>query len=816
MASEPLPEAHVIEEGPERPGRWRRFRGWLSRTWQRMQPGPRARKGAAWGAAAAAGLAMAFTGIWFRPGLGPVLDIPAGILIMLIASALVGLAMVLAFKLIALAPRFLGWAGFGALGVFLFFLLDPLGFPAGLGLAVGFGIIGLAAALGGALALLSGRERLRPWKRRALAGVVIAALAANAWIIWWLIDRGDAGHLVKVKASAPVRVEPLAAADPSRPGPHRVLTLSYGSGKDRWRPEFGEKADLKTRTVDVTPFVKGNEGWGIGVRDWFWGFGSDKFPLNGRVWYPQGPGPFPLVLVVHGNHNMADFSDPGYAWLGELLASRGFITVSVDENFFNGSWSGGLQKENDGRGWLLLKHLEAWRGWNRSPGNPFHRKVDLDRIALIGHSRGGEAAAIAASFNRLPRYPDDATEPLGFNFGIRAVVAIAPSDGQYKPAGQPTPLSDVNYLTLQGGHDGDVSIFMGERQYRRLQFEDGRYAFKAALYSYRSNHGQFNTVWGDADAGWPRSLFLNREALLDPEAQRRLGAVYISGFLEATLHDSPAYIDLFRDARRARAWLPEDLYITRFQDSTFKAVADYEEDVNVATASLKGATLEGRRLALWKEKDLPFREDDITKDNQVAYLGWKRDPKKPKETASYAVRLPADSDLKLGTGSLLVFSLTDSGEEPPDPKDKEKKKGEKTEAEKKAEEKEEEKKQKEREARKEREKKEGKEPLDFTVELVDAAGTTVRLPLSRFRPVPVPLESHFTKLKDEEELYGDAWEPTFQTFELPLRAFAAAKPGFDPATLRKVRFVFDRRPEGVVILDDLGFADAEPRRPMLR
>jgi hypothetical protein len=331
MAVEPVTETHAVEEGPQRPGHWRRFRGWLSRTWQRVQPGPRVRKGAAWGATAVAGLAMAVVGIWFRPGLGPTLDVPAGILIMLIGSMLLGLAMVLAVKLIGLLPRFLNWAGFGALGVFVFFLVDMLDFPMGLGLTLGFGIVAVEAALGGALALLFGPERLRPWKRRALAGVIAAALAVNAWIVWWLvIDRGDAGHLVKVKASAPVRVEPLAAGDPSRPGPYRVLTLTYGSGKDRWRPELGDKADLKTRTVDATPFVKGNEGWGIGVRDWFWGFGFDKFPLNGRVWYPQGPGPFPLVLVVHGNHNMADFSDPGYAWLGELLASRGFITVSVD------------------------------------------------------------------------------------------------------------------------------------------------------------------------------------------------------------------------------------------------------------------------------------------------------------------------------------------------------------------------------------------------------------------------------------------------------------------------------------------------------
>ena len=87
----------------------------------------------------------------------------------------------------------------------------------------------------------------------------------------------------------------------------------------------------------------------------YWGFDPKAFPINGRVWYPDGAGPFPLVLIVHGNHNMKDFSDPGYGYLGELLASRGFILASVDENFING----GLRGENDGRGWLLLEHLEG-------------------------------------------------------------------------------------------------------------------------------------------------------------------------------------------------------------------------------------------------------------------------------------------------------------------------------------------------------------------------------------------------------------------------------------------------------------------------
>ncbi|HBL31775.1 MAG TPA: hypothetical protein DD490_33550 [Acidobacteria bacterium] len=531
---------------------------WWSRCGQALLPGPRVRRGAAWGVLVAAAVRAAVEGIWLQPGVGPAfLDIPAGILLSLLFAALLGLGMILALRLLDLLPRFFGWFGFGALGVLILLAIGS-GLPPGLGVAVGLGLGTVEALLGGSIARLRSGVPLRPVRRRVLQALVVTGVLVNGGLIVWLGGRGGTEDLVKPRRPDPVQVAPLALADPGQPGPHKVLSLTYGSGTDRQRREFADGAALKTESVDATPFVKGNEGWKVAVRDWFWGFDFTKFPRNGRVWYPDGPGPFPLVLVVHGNHGMTEFSDTGYAWLGELLASRGFIAVSVDENFFNGFWSGGLTKENDGRGWLLLKHLELWRAWNRTPGNPFHRKVDLDRIALIGHSRGGEAVGIAAAFNRLPFYPDDATVPLGFGFHIRSVVAIAPVDGQYKPANKPTPVSGVSYLVLQGGHDGDVSIFDGERLYQRLQLREGGH-FKAALYSYRSNHGQFNTVWGDGDAGWPRSWLLNRAALLEPEEQRRLGRVAISAFLEATLHDQQGYVRLFRDLRSAPACLPQDL-----------------------------------------------------------------------------------------------------------------------------------------------------------------------------------------------------------------------------------------------------------------
>lgn len=784
---------------------WQRFRGGLARLWQASLPGKRALTGASWGAVAGAAFFVALLGTSLRPGFGR-LDLPAGILLALLIAFLIGLGAVLAVKLVHIVPRFLGWAGLAALTALIVTFSDPL--PTSLAIGVALAIIAVEAVVGGALVLFLGKEQLRPRKRTVLAAAAVAALGANVWLASWLLDRGDTGRLVKPRRPDPVAVAPLDAPDPSQPGTYGVLSLTYGSGTDRWRPEYGSAAKIKTSSVDASPFLKGNEGWQISMRNWYWGFGFDEFPRNGRVYYPDGAGPFPLALIVHGNHQMADFSDPGYEWLGNLLASRGIILVSVDENFLNGSLYGGLEKENDGRGWLLLKHLELWRDWNKEPGNPFEGKVDLDRIAVMGHSRGGEAAAIAASFNRLPRYPDDATVPLGFGFGIRAVVAIAPSDGQYKPAGKPAPVAGVSYLLLQGGHDGDVSIFLGERLYRRLSVAGDGNHFKTLVYSYRSNHGQWNTVWGDQDLGEVESLLLNREALLAPEEQRRLGAVYISAFLEATLKGDRRYAGLFRDGRAARAWLPQDdIYITRFEDGSFRPLADFEEDVDVTTGSGSGATLAGEGLTLWKEKDLGFREGDGTKQNQVAVLGWKSDPTSPGAAASYTLRL-AEGLSSPEAGSLLVFSLADTGDDPPDPKEKNKKKdGEKSDAEKN----EDERKKKEREAKAEQDEKEGKEPLDLSIELATSDGIAVRLPLSQFRALPVPLRSRFTKLKDEKELYGADWEPVLQTFELPLASFAAAKPGFDPALVREIRFVFDRSPEGVLLLDDLGLAAAAPR-----
>ena len=251
-----------------------------------------------------------------------------------------------------------------------------------------------------------------------------------------------------------------------------------------------------------------------------------------------------MVLIVHGNHFMEDYSDDGYNYLGEAFAQRGLIALSVDQNMLNSGLSntlasidGGLEKENDARGWLLLEHLRLWRQWSGDENHELFAKADLDRVVLIGHSRGGEAVSEAAVFNRLPAYPDDATLEFNYNFGLRGVIAIAPVDHQYDPRGRPTAMQDVNYLVIHGSHDADVTAYAGSATYNRLSFRRCRDCFKAGFYLIGANHGQFNVGWGKFDAPAPFSWFLNVAPLMEADVQRRIATPLFSAFIEAVVFD---------------------------------------------------------------------------------------------------------------------------------------------------------------------------------------------------------------------------------------------------------------------------------------
>lgn len=636
---------------------------------------------------------------------------------------------------------------------------------AGMGVVAGAIVVAGSLAGAGAGALAGGWRRLSPARRGVATACLAVGAAALIGAVAWLLDEGASVEPApNAAALSPSRVPPLDLPDPSQPGAYDVLTLTYGSGADRHREAYGSGAGLLAEPVDGSAFIKGWDGLAGDVRTAYWGFDPEALPLNARVWYPDGSGPFPLVLVVHGNHLAEDFSDEGYDYLAELLASRGMIVASVDENFLNASWDalfGGLKEENDARGWLLLEHLRQWQAWNDDPASPFAGRVDMENIGLIGHSRGGEAVAVAAAFNRLPAYPDDATVRFDYGFNIRSVIGIAPIDGQYHPAGIGTPLNDVNYLVLHGSYDGDVESFSAASQYDRVEFSDGFDGFKAVFYIDRANHGQFNTSWGRrSDAGMGGSVFYNLEPILAAEEQRQAASVAISAFLEATLHGESGYREMFRDARAAGDWLPDTIYVQQFEEASYRYVSTFDEDLDVRTATLAGAAHAGERLATWHEQRVAMKWG--TRDTNAVYLGWEEG-----DRARYMVQLPPGA-VQTSAESTLVFSLADAGTE--DNGD------------------------------------EARQPIDLTVALVDEAGETAELPLSHVMLLQPILEPQVKKLPLFAE--GAQTEPLFQTMRFPLADFAAANGDFDPARIVEIRFVFDRTPQGRVILDDVGFDGA--------
>ncbi len=642
------------------------------------------------------------------------------------------------------------------------------------------------------------RDRLKEKPRGKVVMVFTSLFIGLAGLVvggYWYFSPGKSLEPPPIAAmqtdSLPALID---AGDPALSGPYEVLSLSYGSGTDKHRPEYGKEAGLITGTVDGSPFVgnwKKFHGW---ARTKYWGFDEKALPLNARVWYPAGEGPFPLVLIVHGNHLDRDYSDPGYAYLGELMASRGFIFASVDENFLNGTWSNvfnSLKEENDARGWLLLKHLQCWRSWNGEAGNPFFGKVDLDRISLIGHSRGGEAVSIAACFNRLPYYPDDATVHFDFGFHIRSVIPIAPVDGQYKPAGVGTPVENTSYFTLQGSHDMDMRSFHGARQFERVRFTDSLYHVKAGVWVYGANHGQFNTSWGGNDVGYPGIYWFNRKNIMPVDQQEQIARVFIAAFLELTLHDRKEYLPLFMDYRCGRDWLPGTLYLNQFADSRTEYFCDYEEDLDLSTASRPGIRILGSHLSIWREKLVPLKWGSY--ETRAVYLGWNRENG---DSLPGCYRLEWEASLAAGPGDCLVFSLADAGENSnPErswlrtdsvsntldqggdrPRETKKGKAEKEEKE--------------------------KEPIDLSLVLTDSLGQEARLTLGSvhlLQPIPEPRVMKIGMMSDvpvSEILFG--------YYSVPFPDFTRQNPAFNPAAIRSVAFVFDRSPEGVVVLDALG------------
>jgi hypothetical protein len=272
-----------------------------------------------------------------------------------------------------------------------------------------------------------------------------------------------------------------------------------------------------------------------------------------------------------------------------LLASHGVIAATIDVNFLNGFNFG----ENDARAIVHLEHLKQFRTWNGIGTHPLHGKVDLNRILIVGHSRGGEGVGHASFFNRLVSIKPDIFSPvvsldgsagLGpYRFGLVAAAAIAPTDRQYEPLSGPTVVPD-HYFLIHGSRDGDVSTFAGYNTYNRAHavdlanptVSDGK--LKALLWVYGANHNQFNTAWASET---PPATTMPRAD------QEQVARVHLGALAQALLLDCPAYLDVLRDHAVAVTWVPAGAdFVSQYQDAERIFLQHQQEGVGPPQVSL--------------------------------------------------------------------------------------------------------------------------------------------------------------------------------------------------------------------------------------
>lgn len=630
------------------------------------------------------------------------------------------------------------------------------------------------------LTLLSGsswvlikRASTSLWLHRI--SILVSAVILGS-ITYFLSQDGNDPYPLEFEPTPASLLSTKGVKNPGEKGAYSFSYFTYGSGTDRRRDEFGKGVAYPTPSVDASLLLPEWKGSTAKWRERFWGFGVKEFPLNARVWMPEGDGKFPMVFIVHGNHGMEEFSDPGYAYLGELLASRGFIVISVDENFLNATWSGDFMgKEMPARAWLLLKHVELWKKWSKDSSSSLYSKADIENVILAGHSRGGEAAPIAAHFNNLQYFPDDSNVKFDFHFGIKGIVTIAQIDKRYN---RRINLKNINFLSLHGSYDTDEASFFGFRQYQRIKFTDSSFYFKSGLYVHRANHGQFNSVWGRIDGGPPNSWLLNIKPLITQEEQQQIAKVYISAFAEAVLHNDLSYLSIFKNSSSAADWLPKATLLNTYADSKTQFIANFEEDIDLTSGSTKNVILLGEQLKVWREETLKFRDED-TQGNNAVVLGWDTSHDSTKQNPQYQLSFLKSIDLNSADALFISLALGDPSNL----------KNENSET----------KKQEEKDV-----------PINFTIQLEDSLGQQVQVELNSIKKLTPRLKVQFEKLNLLQENHGSSWEPTFESFEIPWTKFESSAMPMN--TIKHIRFVFDLAPRGVIIVDDIALGNESHRQ----
>lgn len=231
--------------------------------------------------------------------------------------------------------------------------------------------------------------------------------------------------------------------------------------------------------------------------------------LLADIYRPQGSGPFPSVLLIHGGAWKRG-GRAQVASLAERIAARGYLVVNTTYRFApKYPWPAQLQDVQEALRWM--------RGAGASHG------IDPERIGTFGYSAGAHLAALVGGAADDPPLGDPATR-------VRAVVAGGlPADltkyqgGRLIPNFMGSPREDrlADYLRaspVTHVSAGDPPVFLYHGSLDDLVPLDRATDYKARLDQagvanelfILRGHGHFSTFFADGEAVQAAIAFLDR------------------------------------------------------------------------------------------------------------------------------------------------------------------------------------------------------------------------------------------------------------------------------------------------------------------
>ena len=156
------------------------------------------------------------------------------------------------------------------------------------------------------------------------------------------------------------------------------------------------------------------------------------------LWLPEGTGPFPVVVMVHGGCWQKSIADMTLmSWMADGLRNKGWAVWNIEYRGVDepgGGYPGTYLDVGAAVDALALRAAEF--------------NLDLSRVTGLGHSAGGHLILWAAARDRLPDdSPLRVTDPLEFQ-GVVVSGGLADLEAS-RPITQPGCL-DAIYDTLTG------------------------------------------------------------------------------------------------------------------------------------------------------------------------------------------------------------------------------------------------------------------------------------------------------------------------------------------------------------------------------